>query len=367
MVLVLASVIEGKLNLRRLASPSLALSITLASAFIYVFWSGLSLAWTPFPGESGGRYATFVTIVLAGFILVLLLKDRVGASRLYALSVGVTIGWIMCLGISFAPDIEIEHSTIEQSLITLIPMTPTTIVWLIYRRRDLLALVLSCSAIFTVISLQDSVMILAFAVSCGVFLFALASPDRTRAALAYGFGISILVAPLLPLIIVGPVRIFVGDESIVTQVFDPLYQIITDDPFRLLTGHGFDTLLRAARAGLIPPNSPHGLLIDCWFELGLIGALSFAALLIGLVMLSSTMTRPSAAAMLAVMAGAFVVGVFGRNLPLQQWLASLALAALAIGALERGQYKTARPRSRDIAELAQQTHRFSFVPHWLQF
>jgi O-antigen ligase len=134
-----------------------------------------------------------------------------------------------------------------------------------------------------------------------------------------------------------------------------------------LTGHGFDTIGRAAAAGLIPPNAPHGLLIDTWYELGLIGAVALAVILVSLVMLSSTMTRASAAATQAVIACGATLGALGGNVPQTPWLTSLALAAVAVAALERGQYKTARPKSSDIAALTQKRRGFSIFPDWLSF
>lgn len=366
-LLILASVVDGKVNLRRLASPSLVLLTLSVAGFIYVFWSGLSLAWTPFPGESGGRYATFVTIFLSGFILILFLPDRVGASRLYSLAGGVAIGWIMTLGISFAPDVEIDYATLQKSLMLLIFLIPPTSVWLIYRRRDILALVLVSMAILTVVVLSNFIMMGALAASLIVFLAALAAPEQTRKLLSYLFALVLILAPLIPLIFLRPVAMIFGEDASPSLMFASWSRIVIDEPFRLLTGHGYDTILRAAKAGLIPLDSPHGLLVDVWFELGIVGAVALSAFFGSLAMFAGEMTRPSGAAMLAVLAGAFVVGVTGGNLPQPPWLASIALAALAVAAVERGQYKTARPRSRDIALLNETQQRFSFIPHWLQF
>lgn len=366
-LLILASVIEGKLNLRRLATPSTSLLVLLIAGFVYIFWSGLSLAWTPFPGESGGRYANFVTILLTGFILILVLPDRVGASRLYGLSGGVTIGWIMALGISFAPDVEIDYSTLLKGLMLLILLTPPTMVWLIYRRRDLLALILVLLASSVIISLHNIMMSIAFGTAILVFLISLAIPERARKLLSYGLGLLILFAPIIPVLFTSLITVILGADAPLSVMFESWSRIVIDEPFRMLTGHGYDTILRAAKAGLIPPDSPQGLLVDAWFELGIIGALALAAIVVSLVTLSGTMTRPSAAAMLASLAAASVIGIAGGNLPQPPWLASLALAALAIAAVERGQYKTARPRSRDIAMLNAEKPRFSLIPHWLQF
>ena len=347
--------------------PNLPTGIVLVAGFTYIFWSGLSLAWTPFPGESGGRYASFVTIAVLGALLTHILPRRVGASRLYILSGGVAIGWIICLGLSFAPEAEINRAVVERSLITLSLLVPPVCVWLIYRRRDLLAIILVLAALLATIFLKSFVMTAAMLASMTAFAASLVSPDRTRYYLAIGLGMLVLFAPLIPVLLVFPAGIAFGEESAVAQTFSDWFRIIADDPFRLLTGHGFDTIGRAAEAGLIPLNAPHGLLIDTWFELGIIGAIAEACLFTAFIMLSSTMTRPSAAAMQSVIAGLFVIGVFGGNALQMPWLASVALAGLAIAALERGQYKTARPASSDISALKAKPSGFSIFPERFRF
>lgn len=366
-LIVLAAVVEGNMNWKRLAASSLPLSTFFVASLAYLFWSGLSLAWTPFPGESGGRYAAFVTIIFFGFVVTHLLPERVGASRLYSLSGGVAIGWIMALGVSFAPEAEIDQFTLQKSIILLILLLPPTIVWLIYRRRDVLAFTLVLLAGITVVWLQNIMMSAALLTSLIVFLFALAAPDRTRKILSIGFAAIILLAPFIPILVSNGLEWIMSADDPVLSAFENWTRIILDEPFRLLTGHGFDTILRAEKAGLIPSGSPHGLLIDIWYELGIIGAVALAAMASMSAKMTVNMTRPSAAALMAIVASALVMGSLGGNLPQNPWLTSLALAAFSVVAIERGLYKTARPRSRDIALLNQQKPRFSIVPDWLRF
>lgn len=366
-LLVIAAVIEGDVFSRPLPNFTLPLSILLGAGATYLFWSGLSLTWTPFPGESGERYATFITIALTGLLLITILPPRVSASRLYILSGGVAIGWIMCLGLSFIPEAEIDHAIVDRSVMTLSLLIPPVSVWLIYRRRDLLSLILVASALFAALVLKNYVILCAILFAVGVFIASLARPDQTRYYLAVGLGLLVFFAPLIPLLLSYPIRLMLGDDHAVAQIFNDWFRMITDEPFRLLTGHGFDTIGRAAAAGLIPPNAPHGLLIDTWYELGLIGAAALSVILVSLVMLSSTMTRASAAAAQAVMICAVTIGTLGGNTPQTPWLTSLALAAVALAALQRGQYKTARPRSDDIAALSQKRRGFSLFPDWFRF
>lgn len=366
-LLVIAAVIEGDVFSRPLPNFTLPLSIMLAAGATYLFWSGLSLTWTPFPGESGERYATFITIALSAILLTAILPPRVSASRLYILSGGVAIGWIMCLGLSFIPEAEIDHEIVDRSVITLSLLIPPVSVWLIYRRRDLLAVILVVSALFAALILKNYAVVCAILFATCVYLVSLARPDQTRYYLALGLGGLTFLAPLLPLVFAYPISLILGDDQAVAQIFNAWFRMIADEPFRLLTGHGFDTIGRAAAAGLIPPDAPHGLLIDTWYELGLIGSAALSIILVSLVMLSSVMTRASAAAAQAVIVCGVTLGIFGGNTPQTPWLTSLALAAVAIAALERGQYKTARPRSDDIAALNQKARGFSLFPDWLRF
>lgn len=366
-ILILAAVIEGDVFSRRWSNPVLPLLVFFIAGATYLFWCGVSLTWTPFPGESGERYATFITIALVGVLLIIITPQRVSASRLYILSGGVAIGWIMCLGLSFAPDQDIDHGVVDRSLVTLALLIPPVAVWLIYRRRDVLAILLVLCALIAAVILKNVAVSVGLIAAIAVFLASLAKPDTTRYYLGLALGLVIFFSPLLPLLLNWPIGIILGPDHAVARIFDGWFRIIADEPFRLLTGHGFDTIGRAAAAGLIPPDAPNGMLIDTWYELGLIGAVALAAALTSLVMLSSTMTRASAAAAQSVIVAVVVIGAFGGNVPQTPWLTSLALAAVAVAALERGQYKTARPRSSDIAALAQKKRGFSIFPDWLSF
>lgn len=366
-MILIAAVIEGNRAIRFPTSLSRALLVVLGAGFIYSLWSGLSLAWTPFPGESGGRYASFIMIALAAVGLIFVMPKRFSASRLYILSGGVTIGYIICLGLSLAPSAEVNLSVVNRSLTTLALLVPPVTVWLMYRRRDVLSVMLVLMACFSNIMLGNMIAFLALVLSSAVFVAALVWPDQTRRWLAIICGLLILLSPLIPLVAAYPLKFVLGDAHSIAALFMDWFRVVADDPFRLLTGHGFDTIGRAASAGLIPPETPRGILIDTWYELGLVGAISLAALISALFMLSETMTRTSAAAMHASLVGAFMIGTFGGNLSQTPWLTSLALAAVAILALERGQYKTARPVSRDIEAMRKQPSGFSIFPDRFRF
>lgn len=366
-LILIAAIMEGNRASRVPNGLSRPLLVALGAGFVYLLWSALSLAWTPFPGESGGRYASFILIALAAVGLIFVMPKRVSASRLYILSGGVTIGYIICLGLSLAPTAEVNASVVNRSLTTLALLVPPVIVWLVYRRRDLLSLMLILMACFATLMLGNIAAFLALVLSSLTFVASLVWPDQMRRWLAVVCGLLILLSPLIPLLTAYPLNFVLGDDHGVAALFMNWFRVVADDPFRLLTGHGFDTISRAASAGFIPPDAPRGILIDTWYELGLVGAISLSVLISALFMVSETMTRPSAAAMHASLVGAMMIGTFGGNLSQTPWLTSLALAAVAIVALERGQYKTARPVSRDIEALKKQPSGFSIFPDRFRF
>jgi O-antigen ligase len=48
--------------------------------------------------------------------------------------------------------------------------------------------------------------------------------------------------------------------------------VIAADGARIFTGHGLDTATRGIAYGYLPARTPHSLLFEVWYELGIVGA-----------------------------------------------------------------------------------------------
>ncbi|WP_204309829.1 hypothetical protein, partial [Klebsiella michiganensis] len=76
------------------------------------------------------------------------------------------------------------------------------------------------------------------------------------------------LAPILP---------FIG-RTILAAVLGPVapsvlsrkawQKVVTTEPVRLVTGHGFETALRGRLVGLVPTNAPTTAFFEFWYELG---------------------------------------------------------------------------------------------------
>lgn len=364
---ILSAVIEGQwITTRRLIwSPPVIAG--LGAGFVYVFWGALSLIWTPFPLESLEHYLSYLMIIALGLIVIALMPERVSASRLYGLAIGVTIGLLLSIAVKTVLGDEGDLNLLRRALILLSLLIPPVAVWLIYRRRDSLAILLAMLAALASVMTANWLCSFALLIAFVTFVAALIRPEQTRIILATVCGLAIVLSPLIPFLLTAPLGLAFGEDHILTITFADWLRLIADEPFRLLTGHGFDTISRAIKAGLAPANVPRGLLVDTWYELGIIGAVALAVFIAALIMLSSAMTRPCAAAMQASLVGALVIATVGGNVSQTSWTISIVLGAFAIAALHKGQYKTARPVSSDIGQLNAKRSRFLILPDSLRF
>ena len=78
-------------------------------------------------------------------------------------------------------------------------------------------------------------------------------------------------------------------------------------------------------------------------------ALALALLLISAVRATRRLERAVAPGALATIAGAFTIAMLGLTSAQSWWLVSLGLAAITLVAVNQGQFRTVRPKSRIVA------------------
>jgi len=110
-----------------------------------------------------------------------------------------------------------------------------------------------------------------------------------------------------------------------------------------LTGHGFETVVRGVHAGVLPPQTPHALLFEIWYELGLVGALiASAAAWFGFRAIGAAPPR-----LAPYLAGAFACNLtfamLSEDLSDMTWFTVLAIAIIVGDIAARSQYRTTRP------------------------
>jgi hypothetical protein len=119
--------------------------------------------------------------------------------------------------------------------------------------------------------------------------------------------------------------------------------LVLAQPYRLLTGHGFDVLGRAIASGYIPSPAPRSILFETWFEFGAVGAVAaalFAASAFSAVGRASATIAPF---LLAELAAGLTVALWGADTTQLWWVTFIGVGAVAFIHVIRGQYRTDRP------------------------
>jgi hypothetical protein len=125
--------------------------------------------------------------------------------------------------------------------------------------------------------------------------------------------------------------------------------LILHDLPRLVTGHGVDTVVRGADAGLLPTMTPRVGLFEIWYELGILGALAAAAgVWFGFRAIGSATPR-LAPYLAATFAADLTLAFLSEGFAQMTWITLLAISAIALSAAARSQYRTTRPSAAGLA------------------
>jgi hypothetical protein len=167
--------------------------------------------------------------------------------------------------------------------------------------------------------------------------------------LAVLIGLAILSGPILAGLAYGVASIFdLSEQNILTRI--ALYwAVLVQDPLHIITGRGFDAAYFARAAGFLPVSAPVGLLADIWFDLGLLGALGLAGLLVVACLGARKMEAELAPATLAGLIAAFTFAVLDRGATQTWWLNGLAVMGIVLAGVARGRYRTLRPKAYLLA------------------
>lgn len=323
-----------------------------ALAMFLLFWAALSLLWTPFPGEALERVANLSGIGLLGLLAVAAVPDRMRASNLYLMPVGVGLSALVALGVGLRAGFtplsrlpEVDQALLERGLLLIVLLTPAAVSWLMSRNRLISAFALVAAVTAGLIVAQAPEPLAALVIGAAVFAGATVSPALFGRICLIAIPGLVLAAPALPFFFRPAAKLVFGIQHPLVETIRTWCRIVTDDPLRLITGHGLDTALRARLAGLVPSQAPSGLLFEVWFELGFLGAIALALLLGRAVMASMKLEPGAVPGALMTLTVAFVLAALGQGAAQAWWLIGLALAALTVVAVDRGQYRTTRPRS----------------------
>ncbi|WP_375409151.1 peptide ABC transporter permease [uncultured Methylobacterium sp.] len=349
-LLILASAIDGKTWPIRPIVQRLVRSPAFLAGLLVLFWAALSLIWTPFLGAATERLLNLAATILLTLAGYLALPDRMRSANLYLLPVGVTAAALLAIVIGLFGDSLLrstsdDEGALNRGLILLALLVWPAIAWLRSRGRDGAALVTLALVVVALLLAPNTIQLIA--IVAGAVAFALASirtqpAARLVALLAAGL---LVAAPLLPFV-ARPVGIaLAGPVAPPVLTIKAWQKVVTTEPVRLVTGHGFETARRGRAVGLVPANAPTTVLFELWYELGLVGALAAAFALHAAIRRTGRQSVVIGPGALAAYAAAFVVAGIGVGLTVMWWITTLTVVVLVFIAVERGQFRTRRPKA----------------------
>ena len=309
-----------------------------------LFWAALSLVWTPFPVEAAERFANVAGTVALALLCSASLPRRMRASNIYLLPIGVALTTVALIGSVLRPGIGLieEGGLAQRAALLCVLLTPAMFTWLAMRGKLLLGYAVVGLVAFAALAVQSAGLVAALAIGASVYALAMRNGRLARRIVLGVTAGLVLCAPLVPFLLRPITKFMFGLTDPKTEAVRVWMRIVTQEPARLLTGHGFDTAIRARLAGLVPPNSPRGLLFELWYELGLLGAIAAALLLWRIVAASAQQSARDGAAILALLAIGFVLAMLGQGATQAWWLLGLLVAIVALSAVLRAHERAVR-------------------------
>lgn len=340
-VLVLSG--AGLKSFRRAVGTPLGLT----AAFL-IGWAGLSLAWTPFPGDVAPTYFGSVATILFTSLIISHLPTRPLSRGLYLLPAGVAATALATLAMAaFASDMfrggsEFDPSLLERSVLTLAMLVWPALGALGAFRRWGLAIALVLIVAVTIIAAKAPIVMAIFAFGALAFALALESAAPVARTAGAVFAALVLIAPSLPFILAPLAAAVPGVGRSTIAAMNDWRDLVLGDGLRLLTGHGLGTASQGVGVWM-PAHTPRTHLFEVWYETGLLGALALAAILVLAFESVLRATRSAVPALLAGMVVTVLIVIFGLATA-QLWFVALAsLQALASGLLVRSVPPSVRP------------------------
>ncbi|MFO7308754.1 MAG: peptide ABC transporter permease [Pseudomonadota bacterium] len=352
-LMVLAALMDGANGGFNRSLRRIFLSPAGLAALVLLGWATLSIAWAPQADTAFEKLFNALGAAAMAFAGIAALPERMRASNLYLTGIGAAAAAIFALlvALGFLGRDAVDLASLERGLITLSVLVWPAIGWLVSRGHGLVALALAAAAALAVIAGGSLVPLLALAIGAAMFALTSWRPLVGRDVLRAAVTAVILAAPVLPFLLRPLAKALAGTSSPAVQSIRTWAEIVRNDPLRLITGHGLDAGLRGRLVGVVPREAPLSLPFEIWYDLGIVGATTLTVLLYFAIRAAGGMTASLVPAAIATFAVAFVVAVSGVATSQAWWLTLLGIAVIAFLAIERGQFRTTRPKVRLFGRL----------------
>jgi hypothetical protein len=312
---------------------------------VLLFWAALSLTWTPFVVEASERLMNIAgmgLIALAGYLSI---PDRMRSANLYILPVGVGMAALMGMVAVFREGAGSDGQSVDRGMILMVLLLWPAMTWLHSRGRNLEALLLAVIVALGTLFTTDALALQALSVGAAAFVLTALLPAAGAKFLAVVMAGLLLLAPALPFLLEPFAAGFLSPNSPLVGSLDVWRSIILTEPQRLITGHGLETALRGRFFGLLPANAPSSFLFEIWYELGLVGAAAGAFLLYSAATAARGERPVLGPGIMAAFATAYALGCLGVGTAQIWWLTALVVMVLTFVAIDRGQFRTTRPKA----------------------
>ncbi|MFM9975995.1 MAG: peptide ABC transporter permease [Beijerinckiaceae bacterium] len=333
-----ALMIKDNRNAVRRALNVLTSPVGLAALFI-IFWSALSLLWTPFPGSGAERLFRIVGTAGLAVGAIIALPKRMRATNLYLLAVGVGLSAITLLGLLLFRSAEIDPTALERAAILTTLLAWPAVNWLAIKQRSLSSMAIAAAVGAIAIVFQGLSVLPALMIGAILLGGAINNSRATAVALMSAVTVLIMAAPLIAIVL----SFVAPQESGLGRTMQTWADLIMADPGRLLTGHGLDTALRNRISSVLDAGAPSSLLFEIWYELGVLGALAVTTVMVLSIDKISHLGNALAPFVLGCFGFAFSLAVIGLGTSQTWWMTALVVTAIAFAAVANGEYRAQRP------------------------
>lgn len=327
-------------------------SIPGLAAFLLGIWAMTSLAWAPAPSIAAEKLFKTLGVVSLGFFAIMALPARMRATNLHLVTIGVAFGAVFVLLAAAGEahllgdySFKVPTGTPGRAVILLSCLGWAGAAWLLIRDRRGLAIGLMALVFAAALTQPGGDAVLPIGVGFLAFSAAWVAPERTGFIIGVLAAAVVLFAPLLACVAeVATHSAGLPAEGIVAR-FGLWWRVFAADTVHLLTGRGFEAALHGRDVGFIPTGAPISLLPDLWFDLGLVGALALGIVVFAMFATAGRLGFEVAPLALAGLASAMMFALVDRGATQTWWLNGMVVFAVVLASVERGRYRTIRPRA----------------------
>jgi hypothetical protein len=344
-LILIAAILRGDNGFKRLLRS--LWSIPAVLALFFILWGFLSLTWTAFPLAAGERFLKTFGCGLLVALAASSLPDRTKTSNLYLIPIGLFFTALATLVLIFAnaakfkggPDL--ETSLLQRSVITLVLLIWPALGVLSLRERWMTAGGLAVLIAVAAMCAWARISLLAMALGALTFASAMSQPVWTARIAAAIFAFVFAAAPAWVFF----AKFFVtltGHLEVAASSLLVWADLMAKDWARLLTGHGVVMAAQGVARGYLPPQTPTSLAFEIWYDLGIIGAWTFAALILFVFAAASRTPANVAPALIAGLVAGLTISSFGLATEQIWWVTLISIDALAFASLVKGSHRGKR-------------------------